>query len=242
MKVTRIPFNGQFKINYIYGVYDRSINKTADGRHHGVDCWGIGNKNVFSASRGKVIFAGWDNTGYGNLVKVQDGEYTHYYAHLERILVGVGQNVDFTTQIGIYGATGNVTGPHLHYEVRKNGVVIDPTTLMGIPNKEGIYNSYNYVVEVGVLKEISVVAQEVINGLWGNGEERVNRLTQAGYNAREVQNRVNAILNTEKVYTVVPGDTLSAIAQKYGVTVDYLKNKNNIQNINLIYAGQVIKI
>jgi len=215
MKVTRIPFNGQFKINYIYGVYDRSINKTADGRHHGVDCWGIGNKNVFSASRGKVIFAGWDNTGYGNLVKVQDGEYTHYYAHLERILVGLGQNVDFTTQIGIYGATGNVTGPHLHYEVRKNGVVIDPTTLMGIPNKEGVYNSYDYVVEVGVLKEISVVAQEVINGLWGNGEERVNRLTQAGYNAKEVQDKVNAILGSNKKST----DEIAreVIAGKWGV-------------------------
>ena len=215
MKVTRIPFNGQFKINYIYGVYDRSINKTADGRHHGVDCWGIGNKNVFSASRGKVIFAGWDNTGYGNLVKVQDGEYTHYYAHLERILVGLGQNVDFTTQIGIYGATGNVTGPHLHYEVRKNGVVIDPTSLMGIPNKEGVYNSYDYVVEVGVLKEISVVAQEVINGLWGNGAERVNRLTQAGYNAKEVQNRVNAILGSNK--KSVDEIAREVIAGKWGV-------------------------
>ena len=215
MKVTRIPFNGQFKINYIYGVYDRSINKTADGRHHGIDCWGIGNKNVFSASRGKVIFAGWDNTGYGNLVKVQDGEYTHYYAHLERILVGLGQNVDFTTQIGIYGATGNVTGPHLHYEVRKNGVVIDPTSLMGIPNKEGVYNSYDYVVEVGVLKEISVVAKEVINGLWGNGAERVNRLTQAGYNAKEVQNRVNAILGSNK--KSVDEIAREVIAGKWGV-------------------------
>ena len=48
--------------------------------------------------------------------------------------------------------------------------------------------------------------------------------------------------SSTKIYTVVPGDTLSAIAQKYGVTVDYLKNKNNIQNANLIYVGQVIKI
>lgn len=215
MKVTRIPFNGQFKINYIYGVYDRSINKTADGRHHGIDCWGIGNKNVFSASRGKVIFAGWDNTGYGNLVKVQDGEYTHYYAHLERILVGLGQNVDFTTQIGIYGATGNVTGPHLHYEVRKNGVVIDPTSLMGIPNKEGVYNSYNYVVEVGVLKDISIVAQEVIKGLWGNGEERVNKLTQAGYNAKEVQDKVNELLNSNK--KTIDELAREVIAGKWGV-------------------------
>lgn len=48
--------------------------------------------------------------------------------------------------------------------------------------------------------------------------------------------------NTEKTYTVVGGDTLSGIAKKYGVTVDYLKNKNNIQNVDLIYVGQVIKI
>lgn len=46
----------------------------------------------------------------------------------------------------------------------------------------------------------------------------------------------------EKRYTVVAGDTLSGIAKKYGVTVDYLKNKNNIQNVDLIYVGQVIKI
>ena len=91
-------------------------------------------------------------------------------------------------------------------------------------------------------KTVEELAQEVINGLWDNGAERVNRLNQAGYNAKEVQDKVNAILNTEKRYTVVAGDTLTAIAQKYGVSVDYLKNKNNIQNVDLIYPGQVIKI
>jgi len=93
-------------------------------------------------------------------------------------------------------------------------------------------------------KTVEELAEEVIKGLWGNGEERVNRLTQAGYNASEVQNKVNALLgvNNVKKYTVQYGDTLSGIAQKYGVTVDYLKNKNNIQNVDLIYVGQVIKI
>ena len=146
---------------------------------------------------------------------MQDGEYTHYYAHLERILVSLGQNVDFTTQIGIYGATGNVTGPHLHYEVRKNGVVIDPTALMGIPNREGIYNSYDYVVEVGVLKDISVVAQEVIAGAWGNGEERANRLTQAGYNAKQVQDKVNAMLGSNK--KSIDEIAREVVAGKWGV-------------------------
>lgn len=229
-------------------MYDRSINKTADGRHHGIDCWGIGNKNVFSASRGKVIFAGWDNTGYGNLVKVQDGEYTHYYAHLERILVKLGQSVDFTTQIGIYGATGNVTGPHLHYEVRKNGVVIDPTTLMGVPNKEGIYNSYNYVLEVDVWNyKYKICSGDTLNQL----------AEETGTNADEIA-RVNNIRDKNKIYvgqeillpkapavrtyTVQKGDTLNKIAERFGTNSDYLSQKNNIKNKNLIYPGQVIKI
>lgn len=95
-----------------------------------------------------------------------------------------------------------------------------------------------------VKKSIDEVAQEVIKGDYGNGDKRKNKLIQDGYDPNEVQNRVNEILgtNNEKSYTIKSGDTLSGIAKKYGVTVDYLKNKNNIKNVNLIYAGQVIRI
>lgn len=91
-------------------------------------------------------------------------------------------------------------------------------------------------------KSLDEIAKEVIKGLWGNGEERANRLSQAGYNVKDVQDRVNAILNTEKTYIVKSGDNLTKIANQYGVSVDYLKNKNNMANPDLIYVGQVIKI
>lgn len=95
-----------------------------------------------------------------------------------------------------------------------------------------------------VKKSINEVAQDVIKGYYGNGDERKNKLVQDGYDPNEVQNRVNELLgaNNDKTYTIKPGDTLSGIANKYGVTVDYLKNKNNIQNVDLIYVGQIIKI
>lgn len=93
-------------------------------------------------------------------------------------------------------------------------------------------------------KTIDELAREVINGKWGNGEDRKARLTSAGYNYQEVQNRVNQILgaNNKVYYTVKSGDTLSAIAKKYGTTVNQLVAWNNIKNPNLIYVGQKIRV
>ena len=93
-------------------------------------------------------------------------------------------------------------------------------------------------------KSVDELAQEVINGEWGNGQERIDRLTEAGYNYDEVQERVNDILGyePEQTYTVKAGDTLSGIASKYGTTYQELARKNGISNPNLIYPGQVIKI
>lgn len=95
-------------------------------------------------------------------------------------------------------------------------------------------------------KSIEELANEVIKGLWGNGEIRKNRLTQAGYNYNEVQARVNQKLNitSSKVitYTVKAGDTLSGIASKYGTTYQKIAKYNNISNPNLIYPNQKIKI
>ena len=82
--------------------------------------------SIKSTMDGKVTFAGWNAEGYGNLVIVENGEYQTYYAHLSEIPVTVGQYVSSSEIIGISGNTGNSTGPHLHYEVRKNGVAIDP--------------------------------------------------------------------------------------------------------------------
>lgn len=92
-------------------------------------------------------------------------------------------------------------------------------------------------------KSIEEIAKEVIAGKWGNGNDRKNRLTQAGYNYQEVQNRVNQILAPKKeYYTVKSGDTLSAIAKRYGTTVNQLVAWNNIKNPNLIYPNQVFRV
>lgn len=92
------------------------------------------------------------------------------------------------------------------------------------------------------------IAREVLKGLWGNGQERKNRLTAAGYDYNAVQSIVNLIKNQApasdpKYYTVQKGDTASGIAKKSGITLTQLKKLNPSQkNWNLIYPGQKFRI
>jgi Lyzozyme M1 (1,4-beta-N-acetylmuramidase) len=93
-------------------------------------------------------------------------------------------------------------------------------------------------------KTIDELAKEVIEGKWGNGDERVKRLTEAGYDYNRVQTRVNEILygNDPYYYTIQAGDTLSEIAVMFNTTVVRLCELNNISNPDLIYAGNTIRV
>ena len=88
------------------------------------------------------------------------------------------------------------------------------------------------------------IANEVIAGQWGNGNDRKNRLTNAGYDYNTIQKLVNQKLGTNKTvtYTVKSGDTLSAIAKKYGTTYQKIAKDNGISNPNKIFPGQKLVI
>jgi len=94
--------------------------------HTGIDLAVVVGTPVKSTMDGHVVSAGWNNQGYGNLVIVENGAYRTYYAHLSSIPVAVGDAVTAGEVIGLSGNTGHSTGPHLHYEIRKNKVPIDP--------------------------------------------------------------------------------------------------------------------
>ena len=103
--------------------------------HKGVDICNVGfTSSVFATKSGKVILASsprqgsyYGGSGYGNYVVVDHGGgVTTLYAHLSTVSVSEGQMVSQGTVLGITGSTGASTGPHLHYEVRINGVYQDP--------------------------------------------------------------------------------------------------------------------
>jgi Peptidase family M23/Putative peptidoglycan binding domain len=102
-----------------------------DHLHSGIDFPAPEGTPVGAAGVGSVIFAGYNSGGYGNLVVVQHRlGYTSWYAHLSSIAVSSGQAVDGGTRIGYVGSTGNSTGPHLHFEVRRYDTPIDPAPLL----------------------------------------------------------------------------------------------------------------
>ena len=105
-------------------------------------------------------------------------------------------------------------------------------------------NGFN--TEVRPTKSSEDIAREVIDGIWSNGEDRRIKLTNAGYNYDEVQAIVNQLLGANtpnyQTYTVVKGDTLSGIANKFGTNYQKIASDNGIENPNLIYVGQELKI
>jgi peptidoglycan hydrolase-like protein with peptidoglycan-binding domain len=95
--------------------------------HTGIDFPAPAGTPVGAAGVGVVKFAGWNTGGYGYLIVISHRlGYESWYAHLSRIVASPGQSVTGGTRIGYVGSTGHSTGPHLHFEVRRNGKPIDP--------------------------------------------------------------------------------------------------------------------
>jgi murein DD-endopeptidase MepM/ murein hydrolase activator NlpD len=95
--------------------------------HGGLDIGAPLGTPVIASDSGYVTFAGWDKTGYGNLVIINHGNgFLTYYGHLSEITVKKGDTVAQGQRIGRVGASGNSTGPHLDFRIRRSNVFRNP--------------------------------------------------------------------------------------------------------------------
>jgi LysM repeat protein len=95
--------------------------------HRGIDIAGKMGEPTFSIDHGVVVYSGWNNWGYGNVVVISHGNgWQSLYAHLSEYYVSCGQSVFQGATIGAIGSTGNSTGAHLHFEVMYKGVKVNP--------------------------------------------------------------------------------------------------------------------
>lgn len=202
------------------------------GDHDGID---VVNKNytlgnIVAHSNGIVVSYrndcnGFENGSYGNYVKIKhnNGYYT-LYAHMayNSVKVKEGQNVTKGQVLGYMGNTGMSYGGHLHFEVRNTlDIRIDPTSYLNsdLPN---------------INKTIEELVKEVIEGKWGNGEERKRRL---GDKYIEVQTRVNEKLQSKTKYLYNPNYKGNSIVDGLKeISIDssfnYRKKLAKINNIN----------
>lgn len=151
---------------------------------------------------------------------------------------GIVEKVDSSK---VYTIEGNTSD-----QVARRSYALGNSTIVGYGRPK--YDAETASETVSGTKTVEELAKEVLAGEWGNGDARKSALTAAGYDYAAVQAKVNELSagsgtnSGYTVYTVVKGDTLSAIAAKYGTTYQKLAEYNGISNPNVISVGQKIKI
>jgi murein DD-endopeptidase MepM/ murein hydrolase activator NlpD len=124
------PVKG-FAVNSRYGTR-RLAGEAAARAHKGVDFAAPRGTSVFAAAEGTVLRTGNQPTGYGRFVEIRHPNgMTTLYAHLSRVDVRSGQELYSGERVGLVGSTGYSTGPHLHFEVKRNGAHVNPSRVMG---------------------------------------------------------------------------------------------------------------
>lgn len=125
-KVISSRGTGKFTWPAVGGYISSNMGKRWGGQHRGIDIARPSNYNILAADNGVIAATGFSGS-YGNriLIKHNNG-YTTLYGHLSSINVEVGQVVEKGSVIGIMGSTGNSTGTHLHFEIEKNGALVNP--------------------------------------------------------------------------------------------------------------------
>ena len=248
------------------------------GKHFGIDLgwnsqFGGPNQPIYAAQDGEVVATkdnDYSGKSWGNYVKLYHGDniYT-LYGHMNHgLCVKKGQKVKMGDLLGYMGTTGVSTGNHLHYEIYDGGAStsyrIDPQPLTyvyeGQDVSKGSKDKVLYYAEEPKkeLKSIDEVAQEVLEGKYGNNPERKEKLIAEGYDYSEVQGKVNELVKERNAkikednetkeektileYTIVKGDTLSKIAVKFDTTVEKLVELNDIKDPDKIYVGDKIRV
>lgn len=187
-----------------------------------------------------------DISGFKELMNIN--QLTMY----DKWVARYGSNPQYVPSYGMwqYSSSGRVNGYNGNVDV--NYAYLDYPAIMKSKGLNGFSSGTptpapSPAPTPSPAKSNDQIADEVINGNWGNGQERRDRLTQAGYNYDIIQGIVNQKLGINKqpsyvTYTVKKGDTLSGIAKRYGTTYQKIAKDNGIANPNLIYPNQVLKI
>ena len=122
------PFSGS--ITSTFGHRENPFDGNGVETHKGLDIKGPIGAAVKAMAKGEVEFAGVRG-GFGNCIMLKHGNgFETLYGHLSKILVHVGEKIDIGQHIGNIGSTGRSTGPHLHYEVHRNGQKINPQNFL----------------------------------------------------------------------------------------------------------------
>ena len=201
-----LPFDGNITSRYGY----------RKGRYHnGIDIDLETGDTVVAAFTGKVRYAQYNDSGFGNLVIIRhyNGLET-FYAHLSKLLVVPNQKVTAGDIIGLGGNTGKSYGSHLHFETRFYDAAMNPEEVIDF--KTGELRDENLFIHKGLFRPGASVSSP---------------------NSNQSANHSNVTY-----HKVRSGDTLGAIARKYGTTVSKICQLNGIKSTTILAIGRSLRV
>lgn len=213
-------------------VYHKNKEKVVIDTTARAFCKALEEKRFFAG----IYTYGWmaQNKFYTDTPKKHTLWVAEYGVKNPSVYKGVFDAHQYTNKGRVKGYSGDVD---ISYVYKNYPKIIADTKLNNFQDIKNIAPS-----QAPKKKATTIVAREVIDGLWGNGEVRKKRLVEAGYSFDEVQKIVNQMLYKPVFYIVKKGDTLTKIAKKYNTTVENIRRLNKIKNIHFIRVGQRLQV
>lgn len=193
--------------------------------HQGVDLALKAGEPIYATFSGRVRISQYNRGGYGNLVVIRhDNGLETYYGHLSERMVEPNQWVEAGQVIGLGGSTGRSTGPHLHFETRYYGQSFDPERLIDF--KSGTLCRETFLLKRSYFSIYSRASQDFEDEI---ANEEQDKKEQA---EREAM----------RYHKIRSGDTLGAIARKYGTTVGNICRLNGIKSTTILRIGRTLRV
>ena len=193
--------------------------------HQGVDLALKAGEKIYATFSGRVRVSQYNKGGYGNLVIIRhDNGLETFYGHLSERMVEPNQWVEAGQVIGLGGSTGRSTGPHLHFETRYYGQSFDPERLIDF--KSGTLCRETFLLKRSYFSIYSRAGQDFEDEI---ANEEQDKKEQA---EREAM----------RYHKIRSGDTLGAIARKYGTTVNNICRLNGIKSTTILRIGRTLRV
>lgn len=193
--------------------------------HQGVDLALKAGEKIYATFSGRVRVSQYNKGGYGNLVIIRhDNGLETFYGHLSERMVEPNQWVEAGQVIGLGGSTGRSTGPHLHFETRYYGQSFDPERLIDF--KSGTLCRETFLLKRSYFSIYSRAGQDFEDEI---ANEEQDKKEQA---EREAM----------RYHKIRSGDTLGAIARKYGTTVGNICRLNGIKSTTILRIGRTLRV
>jgi len=193
--------------------------------HQGVDLSLKTGEPIYATFSGRVRISQYNRGGYGNLVVIRhDNGLETFYGHLSERMVEPNQWVEAGQVIGLGGSTGRSTGPHLHFETRYYGQSFDPERLIDF--KSGTLCRDVFLLKRSYFSIYSRASQDFEDEI---ANEEQDKKEQA---EREAM----------RYHKIRSGDTLGAIARKYGTTVGNICRLNGIKSTTVLRIGRTLRV